>query len=95
MQKTGAGEPNRQTAAYEIMMFAQELQGKMEELSVRTERILAPIMTPDESKNNQLVNKENEGKPYPSYFADLRGIFLRINERIECIHSYLTRAEME
>ena len=77
------------------MMFAQELQGKMAELSRRTERILAPIMTPDESKNDKLASKNIDVKPYPAYFSDLRVLFLSINEQIECIHSYLTRAEME
>jgi len=95
MQENQPCESKMPTAAYEIMMFAQKLQWKMEELSGRTEIILAPIMMPDESNNNQLANKDNDGKSYPPYFADLRGLFLRINERIECIHSYLTRAEME
>lgn len=94
MQATGASEPKSRPAALEIMMLAQELQGKMEELSGRTERVLAPIMTPFDPEGESLTSKDLV-LAYPPYFAELRSIFARINEWIECIHGYLLRVEME
>ena len=89
-------EPKKQAPAYEIMLLAQELQEKMENLSERTTKTLEPIMVPIQA--NVGNEKPQLGAPlqaYPPYFDELRVIFTRINERITQIHEYLIRAELE
>ena len=85
-------KPTRESAAVEVMRFADQLSNRAQDLAKRVEEKLGPIAMEDTPKN--IGNECKEARIYPLLFSEFRNKLLAIESAFNSIDSTISRTEL-